>query len=43
MWNPVRRPARLGRSGAFLAMPILIVARVTINHLYPRNNAELPG
>jgi predicted PurR-regulated permease PerM len=34
LWGPV---------GAFLAMPILIVARVTSNHLYPRNNAELPG
>jgi predicted PurR-regulated permease PerM len=34
LWGPV---------GAFLAMPILIVARVTIDHLYPRGTAELPG
>ena len=34
LWGPV---------GAFLAMPILIVARVTFDHLYPRHKAELPG
>jgi predicted PurR-regulated permease PerM len=34
LWGPI---------GAFLAMPILIVARVTFDHLYPRHKAELPG
>jgi predicted PurR-regulated permease PerM len=34
MWGPI---------GAFLATPILIVARVALNHLYPRQKAELPG
>jgi predicted PurR-regulated permease PerM len=34
LWGPV---------GAFLATPILIVARVAFNHLYPAHKAELPG
>jgi predicted PurR-regulated permease PerM len=34
LWGPV---------GAFLATPILIIARVALNHLYPRRKAELPG
>jgi predicted PurR-regulated permease PerM len=34
MWGPV---------GAFLATPILIVARVALAHLYPSQKAELPG
>jgi predicted PurR-regulated permease PerM len=34
LWGPV---------GAFLATPILIVARVALIHLYPRIKAELPG
>ena len=34
LWGPV---------GAFLATPILIVARVAFNHLYPPHKAELPG
>ena len=34
LWGPV---------GAFLATPILIVARVALEHLYPRQKAELPG
>jgi predicted PurR-regulated permease PerM len=34
MWGPL---------GAFLATPILIVARVVLDHLYPREAAELPG
>ncbi|MBN8935951.1 MAG: AI-2E family transporter [Rhizobiales bacterium] len=34
MWGPI---------GAFLATPILIVARVALSHLYPRQKAELPG
>jgi predicted PurR-regulated permease PerM len=34
LWGPV---------GAFLATPILIVARVALIHLYPRQKAELPG
>jgi predicted PurR-regulated permease PerM len=32
-----------GPMGAFLATPILIVARVALTHLYPRHKAELPG
>lgn len=34
LWGPV---------GAFLATPILIVACVALEHLYPRHKAELPG
>jgi predicted PurR-regulated permease PerM len=34
LWGPL---------GAFLAAPILIVARVTFDHLYPQRKAELPG
>ena len=34
LWGPV---------GAFLATPILIVARVAFSHLYPQHKAELPG
>ena len=34
LWGPV---------GAFLATPILIVARVALSHLYPRHKTELPG
>jgi predicted PurR-regulated permease PerM len=34
MWGPI---------GAFLAMPILIVATVTLNHLYPATRDALPG
>ena len=34
MWGPV---------GAFLATPILIIVRVALTHLYPRQKAELPG
>jgi predicted PurR-regulated permease PerM len=34
LWGPV---------GAFLATPILIVARVAVGHLYPQSTAELPG
>jgi predicted PurR-regulated permease PerM len=34
LWGPV---------GAFLATPILIVARVALDHLYPHRKAELPG
>jgi predicted PurR-regulated permease PerM len=34
LWGPV---------GAFLATPILIIARVALTHLYPRMKAELPG
>ena len=34
LWGPV---------GAFLATPILIIVRVALNHLYPRQKAELPG
>ena len=34
MWGPL---------GAFLATPILIVARVVLDHLYPREGSELPG
>ena len=34
MWGPI---------GAFLAMPILIVATVTLNHLYPAKRDALPG
>jgi predicted PurR-regulated permease PerM len=34
MWGPL---------GAFLATPILIVARVVLDHLYPSEAAELPG
>ena len=34
LWGPV---------GAFLATPILIIARVALTHLYPRQKAELPG
>ena len=34
LWGPV---------GAFLATPILIVARVALVHLYPQHKAELPG
>jgi predicted PurR-regulated permease PerM len=34
MWGPL---------GAFLATPILIVARVVLDHLYPREAADLPG
>jgi predicted PurR-regulated permease PerM len=34
MWGPV---------GAFLATPILIIARVALTHLYPRQKADLPG
>ncbi len=33
LWGPI---------GAFLATPILIVARVALDHLYPRRTAELP-
>ena len=29
--------------GAFLATPILIIARVALVHLYPKLKAELPG
>jgi predicted PurR-regulated permease PerM len=34
LWGPI---------GAFLATPILIMARVTLAHLYPHHKAELPG
>jgi len=34
LWGPL---------GAFLAMPILIVATVTLNHLYPATRDTLPG
>ena len=34
LWGPL---------GAFLATPILIIARATLNHLYPRHKTELPG
>ena len=34
LWGPV---------GAFLATPILIMARVALTHLYPRQKSELPG
>ena len=34
LWGPI---------GAFLAMPILIVGRVALDHLYPREEAVLPG
>jgi predicted PurR-regulated permease PerM len=34
LWGPV---------GAFLATPILIIARVALIHLYPRAKADLPG
>ena len=34
LWGPI---------GAFLAMPILIVATVTLNHLYPDTRDALPG
>jgi predicted PurR-regulated permease PerM len=34
LWGPI---------GAFLATPILIIARVALNHLYPHHKAELPG
>jgi predicted PurR-regulated permease PerM len=34
LWGPL---------GAFLATPILIVARVAFDHLYPHGKAELPG
>jgi predicted PurR-regulated permease PerM len=34
LWGPV---------GAFLATPILIVARVAFTHLYPRVKSDLPG
>jgi predicted PurR-regulated permease PerM len=34
LWGPV---------GAFLATPILIVACVALEHLYPRHKADLPG
>jgi predicted PurR-regulated permease PerM len=29
--------------GAFLAVPLLIVAMVTISHLFPSEDAKLPG
>jgi predicted PurR-regulated permease PerM len=32
-----------GPMGAFLATPILIVARVALSHLYPRQKSEIPG
>jgi predicted PurR-regulated permease PerM len=34
LWGPV---------GAFVATPILIIARVVLDHLYPQHEAELPG
>ncbi len=34
LWGPV---------GAFLATPILIIARVAFGHLYPKQTTELPG
>jgi predicted PurR-regulated permease PerM len=34
LWGPV---------GAFLAVPLLIVALVTFNHLTPDDDAVLPG
>jgi predicted PurR-regulated permease PerM len=34
IWGPI---------GAFLAMPLLILGRVTLDHLYPREKADLPG
>ena len=34
LWGPV---------GAFLATPILIIARVAWAHLYPQQKADLPG
>ena len=34
LWGPI---------GAFLAMPILIIGLVTLNHLYPVNTNTLPG
>ena len=34
LWGPI---------GAFLAMPILIIGRVALDHLYPRVKTELPG
>ena len=33
LWGPV---------GAFLAVPLLIVALVVIGHLFPENEPELP-
>jgi predicted PurR-regulated permease PerM len=33
LWGPV---------GAFLAVPLLIVALVVINHLFPKSVPELP-
>jgi predicted PurR-regulated permease PerM len=34
LWGPV---------GAFVATPILIVAHVALNHLYPQQRADIPG
>jgi predicted PurR-regulated permease PerM len=34
LWGPL---------GAFLATPILIIARVALGHLYPTQKSELPG
>jgi predicted PurR-regulated permease PerM len=34
LWGPI---------GAFLAMPLLIVGRVVLDHLYPRQQMDLPG
>ena len=34
LWGPV---------GAFLATPLLIIARVAFGHLYPKQSPELPG
>lgn len=34
LWGPV---------GAFLATPILIIARVAFGHLYPKQTGEIPG
>jgi len=34
LWGPI---------GAFLATPILIMARVALTHLYPRQKSDLPG
>jgi predicted PurR-regulated permease PerM len=34
LWGPV---------GAFLATPILIIARVALSHLYPKQQPEIPG
>jgi predicted PurR-regulated permease PerM len=34
LWGPI---------GAFLAVPLLIAALVIMTHLFPKNEASLPG